>query len=187
MPLPYAEVLTITPDVLLRAIGHDDIAEFRQALVTSEDSLRPWLPYILDLKTDDDVAAYIDMRIAGRIEDATAEWIIWAEGQFAGVVNLNGIQAPNLATDIGYWLVPDAQGQGLATAAALRLLQHLFDDLQFNRVSAWCMTENAASRAVPVRLGMVEEAYRPQLWRVHDEFVDAVGYRMLAAEWRALA
>ncbi len=61
--------------------------------------------------------------------------------------------------EVGYWVARDAWGQGYATEAVRRLVRHLFRDLGFPRVWASAHPDNAASRRVLRKAGLVPEGH----------------------------
>ena len=60
-----------------------------------------------------------------------------------------------------------------------------FEDLGLRRVTAECFADNVASRRLMERVGMRQElhAVRDSLRR-SGEWVDGMGYALLADEWR---
>jgi len=65
----------------------------------------------------------------------------------------SGSGAPSPDTEIGWHLHPDAWGNGYATEAGARLIQHAWDH-DLSEVYAVTYPENTASQAVCRRLGM---------------------------------
>jgi RimJ/RimL family protein N-acetyltransferase len=63
---------------------------------------------------------------------------------------------------IGYWLVPEARGQGLATAAASLLIDWRLESLPLERIELAILPENQASQRVAARLGATPEGIRDQ-------------------------
>lgn len=57
------------------------------------------------------------------------------------------------ALEIGYWIHKDYTGQGLATELSAALTKVAFEIAQVQRVEIHCAVENAASAAVPRKLG----------------------------------
>lgn len=55
---------------------------------------------------------------------------------------------------IGYWILPQFQGNGYATEAGEAMIEYAFNVLQAENVYAHCMLWNTKSRAVLQRLGM---------------------------------
>ena len=59
--------------------------------------------------------------------------------------------------DIGFELAPAHWGRGLATEAALALVDFGFGELGLHRISSWCIAGNAASARVLEKAGMTLE------------------------------
>lgn len=62
------------------------------------------------------------------------------------------------ALEIGYWIRTDRTGAGLATEATAALTRVAFDVAGVDRIAIRVDPANAASRAIPRKLGFVEEA-----------------------------
>jgi 8-oxo-dGTP diphosphatase len=101
--------------------------------------------------------------------------------------------------ELGYWVARDAWGQGYATEAMRRLIRHLFQDLGQSRVWASAAPDNAASRRVMAKVGLVDamgespvavlaradwqaaHAARPMLLVVAAALLDADGRVLMAS------
>ncbi|MEV0902293.1 GNAT family protein [Actinoplanes sp. NPDC049802] len=108
-----------------------------------------------------------------KIEDA------WAQAEITG-------QAHRVQAELGWVLHPEHAGHGYATEAVRELLRLCFEDLGLRRVTATCFVGNEASWRLMERVGMRREVYtvRDSLHR-SGEWLDGVGYALLADEWRA--
>ena len=71
------------------------------------------------------------------------------------------------------------------TGAVTALVDHAISDWDLNRVEIRASVENAASRAIPERLGFHEEGTLRQAELVDGRYHDTVVYSMLAADWRS--
>lgn len=60
--------------------------------------------------------------------------------------------------EVGYWLMPEAQGKGYATEAARRVIAHAFDDLGTQTLVSYIDPRNGPSIKVAERLGARREA-----------------------------
>jgi ribosomal-protein-alanine N-acetyltransferase len=77
-----------------------------------------------------------------------------------GNVNLAGLDGDGREAEIGYWLVPEARGRGLATAATALLIDWGFASLGLERIEFAILPENHASQRVAERLGATPEGLR---------------------------
>ncbi|MDG4831072.1 GNAT family N-acetyltransferase [Solwaraspora sp. WMMD1047] len=110
-----------------------------------------------------------------KIEDA------WAQAEIAD--RARGVQA-----ELGWVLHPAHAGHGFATEAVGELLRVCFQDLGLHRVTATCFAANEASWRLMERVGMRREFHtvRDSLHRC-GQWLDCVGYALLADEWRTAA
>jgi RimJ/RimL family protein N-acetyltransferase len=110
-----------------------------------------------------------DLMIA--VEDA------WAQAEVAD-------QARGVQAELGWVFSPGYTGRGYATEAVRELIRVCFDDLGLRRVTANCFAANEASWRLMERVGMRRELYtiRDSLHR-SGEWLDGIGYALLADEW----
>jgi RimJ/RimL family protein N-acetyltransferase len=107
-----------------------------------------------------------------RVEDA------WAQAEVKE-------QARGVQAELGWVLHPDHTGRGYATEAVRELLRLCFEELGLRRVTADCFADNEASWRLMERVGMRREVHtrRESLHR-SGEWLDGMGYALLADEWR---
>ena len=126
---------------------------------------------VVELDHDDRDAMVVgDLML--RVQDA------WAQAEVAD-------QARDVQAELGWVLDPDHAGHGYATEAVRGLIRVCFEELGLRRVTAECFADNVASRRLMERVGMRQElhAVRDSLRR-SGEWVDGMGYALLADEWR---
>jgi len=94
-------------------------------------------------------------------------------------------QARGVQAELGWALHPDHTGHGYATEAVRELLRVCFDELGLRRITADCFADNEASWRLMERVGMRREIHTLQesLHR-SGEWLDGLGYALLADEWR---
>lgn len=89
-----------------------------------------------------------------------------------GTCGVNIWDRRNSSAEIGYDLMPDYWGRGIATEAVGAMVDWCFENLGLNRIQADVMVDNAASARVLRKLGFVEEGIQRQggFWRgeYHD-------------------
>ncbi len=146
-------------------------------LRTERLTLRRWReadrPVFHRLNADPVVMRFFDKRLSREEADATMDrWnadldreqmsFLAAErrsdGAVVGTIGLSqvteGIYAFAPTVQIGWRLLPDAEGRGYASEAARACLAYGFDFLNLPEIVAQCVVENRPSEAVMRRLGM---------------------------------
>ena len=69
------------------------------------------------------------------------------------------------------------------SAEKLQLIQIGFEQLDLNKISIRCATENCKSASIPERLGFVKEGtFRESEW-LYDRFLDHYSYSQLRSEY----
>jgi RimJ/RimL family protein N-acetyltransferase len=106
-----------------------------------------------------------------QIEDA------WAQAEVAE-------QGHGVHADLGWVLHPDHAGHGYATEAVREVLRLCFTELGMRRVTANCFADNTSSWRLMKRVGMRRETYAvAESLHRSGEWLDTMGYALLAAEW----
>lgn len=153
----------------------EPVARYMTALPGERDDFRTFFaePDRLSRTLIVQVADAVVGDLMVRLQDA------WAQAEVAE--RAKGTQA-----ELGWAFDPAHQGRGYATEAARELLRLCFDDLGLHRVEALCFAANDASWRLMERLGMRREIHTigESLHR-SGEWMDGLGYAMLAEEWRA--
>lgn len=85
---------------------------------------------------------------------------------------------------LGYWTGAPFANRGYMTEALAGLLPFSFDRMCLHRISASCMPDNLASRAVLEKLGFREEGYARKYLRINGVWRDHVLYAMLDVDPR---
>jgi RimJ/RimL family protein N-acetyltransferase len=145
----------VTERLVLRAWRSDDAALLKNAIDSSLDDLRQWMPWALAEPTPvDGIAA----RLAGFAESFAndREWLYGVfdpdERQVLGGCGLHPRGAAD-TVEIGYWVRSSHTGRGYATEAAGAVTRAAFGLATINTVEIHCDVLNARSSAIPRRLG----------------------------------
>ena len=102
----------------------------------------------------------------------------WAQAEVAD-------QGHGAQADLGWVLHPDHAGHGYATEAVRELFRISFAELGLRRVTANCFADNIASWRLMDRVGMRRETYAvAESLHRSGEWLDTMGYALLAEEWR---
>jgi RimJ/RimL family protein N-acetyltransferase len=103
------------------------------------------------------------------------------DGEVLGGATLHHLDAERAVIEIGYWLLPQARGRGVATKIARLLAEHSFS-LGVLRVEAYVNVGNAASERVLERARFTREGVVRSLPRPDGSRVDKTLYSLLPGE-----
>ena len=154
LPMP---ILTPRLCIKPREIGEGPI--INRAICTSLEHLKPWMPFAQKAPTMDESEEHCRRSLAKFIlrEDITLSIYSRDRKTFIGSTGLHRANWDVPSFHIGYWVLPEFEGQGLITEAANALMRYAFQVMRAHRVEIRCDSENARSLSVMKRLGFVQE------------------------------
>ncbi|CBG89456.1 GNAT family N-acetyltransferase [Citrobacter rodentium] len=83
--------------------------------------------------------------------------------------------------DIGYCLLPQAQGRGFAVEAVRAVCEYAFRDAGIKAINAWVLAENLPSVRLLEKLGFVRTQILEQVFEINGIRFDDWGYRLESA------
>lgn len=178
--------LSLRGTAIARSLQLDDAPAVHELMTASRQHLDRWLRWSSSIQTREDAEALIARFVAKEAAGDGFHLGIWDDGELAGGAVCWGIHRENRNAEVGYWLGHAFTGRGLATRSAKVVIEHLFAVEGLHRIEMQCGVENAASRAVAERCGLVNEGVRRESHWIADRFVDHVVYGILEREWAAL-
>lgn len=110
--------------------------------------------------TEDDARAYLAGRERERLDGTALGFALVApsdDTDLYGGGSLYNIDPETGRAAVGYWLAPEARGQGVATHATRLMAAHAFSGLGVHRLELSCGADNLASQAVAERAGFTRE------------------------------
>jgi ribosomal-protein-serine acetyltransferase len=144
--------------------------------------LRKWLPWVGSTVREEDTERFIKEQYAQYCEKKALNVAIEFEQNIVGVIAYNQFDLDNNIGEIGYWLGEEYAGKGLMTLAVKEMISIGFDDYSLNRVEIQCATENIKSRAIPERLGFMQEGILRQTEKVNGVYLDHAVYGLLSSD-----
>lgn len=103
------------------------------------------------------------------------------QGEVLGGGTLHHLDAERRIIEIGYWLLPQARGRGIATRLARVMAEHAFS-LGVQRVAAYVNVGNLASERVLERAGFTREGVVRSLPTPDGRRVDKTLFSLLPGE-----
>lgn len=100
-------------------------------------------------------------------------------GELAGAVSLARFDWREWRAEIGYWLVPDARGRGVATRSVRLVSRWAFDELGLVRLELLAHPDNVRSQAVAERSGFAREGRVRSYRRSREGRSDMLLYSLL--------
>lgn len=134
-------------------------AELAIVITQSLSHLRPWMPWAQEAPTAESSETVVRRMQADFIARRDLCFHIFARrpdgspGRLLGGTGLHRIDWDLRRFEIGYWIRPEAAGQGHVSEAVHALTVLAFDRLAARRVEIRCDPRNLKSRAVAQRCG----------------------------------
>ena len=174
----------VNDEIDLRLYEEKDALALYRVVTTNYEHLRPFLHWVTpDYSLETAKEFIVQNHLLHAAKKSTAYGIFF-RGGFAGSIGFVKLGWISRVAEIGYWIGREFAGRGIITKSCRVLIDHAFDELEMNRVEIRCAIENTKSRAIPERLGFVQEGVlRQAVWR-HTRFYDVAVYGLLAEDWR---
>lgn len=176
----------IKDNLYLKLFNKNEAEELHKLIESNKDHLKNWLAWVDDMEDIENVKEFIEKTRQGFASEESITAGIWYENELVGVTGYNNIDWENKKANLGYWLDQDQQGKGIITSACKALVDNAFNNFNLNKVEIKCAEGNVKSRAIPERLGFVQEGViRDSEW-LYDHFVNHIQYGILADEWEKI-
>ncbi len=149
-----------TPRLVIRCYEPDDAAALKDAIDSSLEHLRPFMPWIDDepQPLEEKVALCRRFRVAFDAGDNFIYGIFdEREAELLGGTGLHPRIGPG-GLEVGYWIRGSRTRQGIASETSSALTRVAFELCGADRVEIRIDPANAASLGVPRKLGFPEEA-----------------------------
>ncbi|MFH9137891.1 GNAT family N-acetyltransferase [Streptomyces sp. NPDC017524] len=146
-----------------------------------------WIPLASTVTDLDSARALLQRYAEKQAADTGRLYGIRLDGVLVGAVLFRIFDAESGNCEIGVWLEPAAQGRGLITRAAERLIDWAVHERGMHRVEWVASAANTRSIAVAKRLGMTRDGVLRQSHVHRGVRHDSEIWSVLAPEWRARA
>ena len=176
-------IIKVRENLELRARVPEEAEENFALIDKNREYLRKYLPWVDNTRSPDDTRRTIEGWQKEFKEKSNIVLGIYLADKNIGNMGLHDINRKNNCAEIGYWLAEDYQGQGIITDCVLALTGYGFNELELNRIFICCVVENKKSRAVPERLGYIQEGILQDGECLYGVYHDKVIYGMVRRNW----
>ena len=137
-------------ELILRRYVPEDAEPLYRRLGTDPEMARysGWNPYGTPEQAEETVRRFIE----GYDDPHSYSWVMDVDDVLVGTIGAYDFTGNQI--EVGFSVVKDWQGRGIATAALRSALEYLTDNEKIPRVTAWCAAENIGSRRVLEKAGM---------------------------------
>ncbi len=180
---PFLVPELASPPVVLRRYATSDLAMVRQA---AADPFIPSISSVPRTYTDDSGRAFIERQHARSAEGDGYSFVIALETDPKAGIGSIGLWLQEIESgraSIGYWLVADARGKGLAACALRALVSFAFNTLAIPRLQLFVEPWNVASARTAEGVGFQREATLRGWERIDGEQRDADCFAFLRSGW----
>ena len=177
-----------TEHLVVRCWEPRDAALLKEAVDSSLDHLRPWMPWAHEEPQPLEAKVELLRGFRGRFDldqDFVYGILSADESEAVGGTGLHTRRGEGIF-EIGYWIRASRVGQGFATEATAALTRVGFELCDVGRIELRVDPANEASLAIPRKLGFVEEGtLRGVLHDSHGppQRSDAVVFALLRGEF----
>jgi ribosomal-protein-serine acetyltransferase len=170
--------------IVLRSPRRIDARAAVEAVRASVADLTHWTSWCHGDYCLADAEAFVRKADAERFEDRAYDFYIFdrAETKVLGGCGLYHIDRATGSASLGYWIRSDTTRRGIATAAASRVAEFGFRELELARIEIIAAVDNAASRRVAEKMGAVREGVLRNRLRLRGRQVDAVGFSLIPGD-----
>ena len=106
--------IDVKTGIRLREVTLNDAPMIYRAIADHRDYLKTWLPFIANLSEQDEMD-FLSQVLSFPEEERNFTFVIECRGEFCGLVGFVNSDFVNHRTEIGYWLLPEYQRQGIMT------------------------------------------------------------------------
>lgn len=168
--------ISIEKGLELKLLELKDAEELFALVDSCRSYLKEWLPWLDGAKRVEDAKYFLEQSQKEFQLRRGLQTGIWYNGRLAGVIGFYRIDWSNGTAYLGYWLGEKYQGQGIMTKSVKALVHYAFNELGLKRVEIRCAEENLRSRAIPERLGFINEGTAKEREWLYDHYVCHVIY-----------
>lgn len=149
--------ISVTHNVYIRHYQLSDASSVFNAVDSNRAYLNHWFPWVAKTKAIEDSVSFIKWAKEQNSEGNGLHLGLFQseqqeEEKYLGGIGFPELSALTLTACIGYWLIPEAQGQGIVTIGCQKLIEFARREVGVEHFEIHTMPDNVQSQAVAKRL-----------------------------------
>ena len=170
-PFPILE----TERLLLRRVDNNDVNEIFS--MRSNAATMKYIPRPL-VTNYEEALEHIALLDSGLEKNESINWAITFKGEnkLLGIIGFYRTKFADYRSEIGYMLLSENHGKGIATEAVERVMKYGFEEMNLHSMEAIIDPRNSASEGVLIKNGFVKEGHFKENTFFNGKFLDSVIY-----------
>lgn len=175
--------IIVSENLILKLLSLESAVVMFEAIDNNRQHLRIWLPFVDNTRIEEDTENFIKSILRNSVPKPDIIYEIWFNDSFAGLIAIKELDEWNKRAELGYWLIPHLEGQGIMTSCCKAILDFVFSKLGMNRIQIKVGIGNSRSSRIPERLGFRFEGIERSGEKFPDHYNDLEVYSLLKKEW----
>jgi ribosomal-protein-serine acetyltransferase len=173
----------VDSDITLKLLTKQHASHLFGLIESNREFLRECLPWIDRKKSLVDIQTTIEKWGMRYLSDIAINAGIFCKGDLAGMIAFPEIDWQGKKASFGYWLSPNFEGKGIISRSVRSFIEVGFHELGLNRIEISCAESNVKSRALPEKLGFIQEGILRDHYYINGKLHNLVIYSLLKSEW----
>lgn len=160
-----------------------DSYELFDVINDNRESLKKYLPWVDNMLSYQDEMKVMRMQLINFSRNVSLNVIIKYHNKAVGTISFNNIDKNNRTADIGYWLAPDFEHQGIMARSLYAMCKIGFIEYNLNKIVINAAVDNDKSNQVAKKAGFQLDGILREKELLSDGFHDENQWSILKKEW----
>lgn len=160
-----------------------DSYEIFDLINDNRESLKKYLPWVDNMLSYQDERKVMRMNLINFSRNLSLNLIIKLNNQSVGTISFNSIDKNNRSADIGYWLAPEFEKQGIIARSLSAMCKIGFEEFNLNKIVINAAVDNEKSNHVAKRAGFQLDGTLREKELLSDGFHDEHQWSILKRKW----
>ncbi|WP_209329754.1 GNAT family N-acetyltransferase [Lunatimonas salinarum] len=145
--------IMLDKELHLTPLHPDHSKSLFEILTAHRSHFSPWLPFVNELKYIEQTQKFILESQALVVAKKDFSFAIIVKNQAKGIISAKELNWVSKSTELGYWLDPEIQNQGIMKKSLIRMVEWLSETFGFQTFWIKCAQGNISSQRVAIKAG----------------------------------